>query len=204
MFRSSPRRNEDKNGDVQVEVSLDLFEKLCSIVVTEDANMQTVVAVPSETGSARHRFFRKNKANDPDTELHLKATKDSPGRLADSLRPLSPTPRDRQSRSDSQPSRGRERAISHSCPPPISRGEERMSIKSSASLQHREQSCPPTYNRSFSMVSTSSTSRAMPRAYTKGKAPNKSKDLVSRTASRSRMFGSIRKTSKIIPAPPVA
>lgn len=213
MFRSSAKKSkeleEKARNDVQVEVSLDLFEKLCSIVVTEDTRLQTVVSVPSETSGNRHRFFRAPKAvaQDPNAACNISQQQQSkkkaePGRLADSMRPLSPAPRDRQLGMDDQKpvGRGRER-VSSSCPPPLHRGggPERTAMASADRI--REHSCPPTYNRSSPRSLSRQQRPSRKNAAVVAAATNKkSKDLVSKAASRSRVFGSMRKASKVIPA----
>lgn len=212
MFRSSARNpkksygkdSEEKEQDVQVEVSLDLFDKLFSIVVTEATHLQSVVSVPAEDGGPRRRIFRKNKAVNPKDAHMMNVSREAPSRLADSLRPLSPTPKDRHSSAeDSRASRGRGRE-SHSCPPALSRGGDRARSGSSSRAianRYRESSCPPPSSSSRNLGAESQERKSTKRT---NPAPmKKSKDLVSKTASRSRLFGSMRKAGKVIPAPSV-
>jgi hypothetical protein len=205
MFRSSTRNvikkaDVEKPQDVQVEVSLDMFDNLYSIVVTEATRLQSVVSVPTEDGGSRRQHLRKNKTgkNDPEAALMVKLSKAAPTRLADSLRPLSPSPRDRHSASNAP--RGRERE-SHSCPP-LSRCQNVSSIgrTSAREEKYRELSCPPSLSRDLDAEQPKGRKN---RTVTSSKTMKKSKDLVSKTASRSRIFGSMRKAGKVIPAPNV-
>ena len=198
-----PSNKAEKEQDVQVEVSLDLLDNLYSIIVTENTRLQSVVSVPNEGGDPRRSNFQKNKAakNDPKAAIAMKPSKDAPCRLADSLRPLSPTPKDRHSAfEDSHSVRGRGRE-SHSCPPALERRRSDFSASRNSVVlaeQYREHSCPPSL-RDFDNGQPKQGRK--PTTLTSTKFMKKPRDLVSKTASRSRFFGSLRNVGKVIPAP---
>lgn len=202
--KTSPLSKAQKEPDVEVEVSLDVTDNLYSIVVTEDTRLQSVMSVPNEDGDPRRSRFQQIKAAkvDPEVALAMKLSKAAPCRLADSLRPLSPTPADRHSAlEESHSTRGRGRE-SHSCPPALDRNRSGFSA-SRASVdraeQYREHSCPPSLKK---FDNGKSKSGHKPTKIPSTKSAKKSKDLVSKTASRSRFFGSMLKAShKVIPAP---
>lgn len=194
-------KNSSKN-DVEVEVSLDATDNLFSIVVTEDAKLQSVVSVPmaSRSRTSRRRFLSGGtivKKNSSD-ELTAKMASSTSHRLADSLRPLSPNMNDRHSALEDSP-RGRGRGRGLSCPPSVDRSSQsRHSSSDLDTPRQRLQSCPPNsrHGRDESEP-TSSLSKVctLRSSSSKSKKPN----LVSKAASRNRLFGGGKR--KVIPAP---
>jgi hypothetical protein len=168
----------EKESDVQVEVSLDVFDKLYSIVVTENASLQSVVSVPTAETLKRSR---KNQVSSCNVSRRLSGTSRP---SANSIRSIHTSP----STIKTFRSRGRETS---SCPPPTNRGSSEKTLTTTSTTQHRETSCPPPSTRRSDLEGKKNA----PAPCNAGK---KSKDLVSKTVSRNRLFGARRK-SQVVP-----
>jgi hypothetical protein len=197
-----------KEADVEVEVSLDVFDKLYSIVVTENASLQSVVSVPTEETRNRRRKSKMTVGTAPSTSMNSQHVASS--RLADSLRPLSPLPQSRHNNPNQRYSRGRERD-SNSCPPTMNRYSSDKSDlhvcspdQTPQQERSRERSCPPIQCRRTDISNYSVRAppqNTVPRtgaafATVPIASNKKSKDFVSKAASRNQraIFGSFRKT----------
>jgi hypothetical protein len=156
-------RNEKGDDNIQVEVSFDVFDKLYSIAVTENASLQSVVSVPSVEPMNRRRN-NNNKITMEHISPNYNINRDDilPIRLVDTLRPLSPLHERHYTNTSAtttmdQNIRGRSRGReSHSCPPPVHRGQENVQLVTSSFTNsnhqringnYRDNSCPPTHSR---------------------------------------------------------
>jgi hypothetical protein len=175
---NSPRN--EKEFDVQVEVSLDVFDKLYSIVVTENAALQSVVSVPTAETLSRHR---KNQKISTGTKMSSRSS----GALRPSVHSSKSIP---TLPITTNLSRGHDRESS-SCPPPMNRGSSEKPPTPNLAPRNRETSCPPPSVRSSDVEGK----KAFPAP---SNAAIKSKDLVSKTALRGRLFGTRRK-SQVVP-----
>ena len=168
-----PSRGVENESDVQVEVSLDVFDKLYSIVVTENASLQSVLSVA--TAETLNRDSKNQKIK------KVTSSRSSGAR-------------------NSETSRARSRESS-SCPPPMNRGSSEKTMSSTSShLRSRESSCPPSISRPNEVgTSPRPGNKSVSSSSIAGK---KSKDLVSQTALRNRrgFFGTRRKSQKVVPA----
>jgi hypothetical protein len=154
MFQSSKKRtsqsgssnNNSNNAKVEVEVSLDVFSQLYSIVVTEASHLQSIVSVPTQEDNdsvAQH----SNKKTHGGSRIVASAENNPPGRLADCLRPSSPAPRVRRHH-DSSSAAVQERGRSRSLPPTPSSYHRRGGGDSIAQKPRviRDISCPPSFD----------------------------------------------------------
>jgi hypothetical protein len=202
------------DDNVQVEVSFDVFDKFHSIAVTENASLQSVVSVPSDQPLNRRRTNEK-------ALKHVSASPNYATRLADAIRPSSPLHERHNNAPTSinQKSRGRGRGReSNSCPPPLNRGQQNVSLGTSfdtnnrqTKVQSRDSSCPPTGSRSNATSNdihrypTKSLQSEKTTTTLQSSNQKKTKDLVSKSVIKNKqrsLFGSIRKTTtKIVPAP---
>ena len=154
-------------------MSLDVFDKLYSIIVTENSSLKSVVSVPTTETRQRNRI----------NSIQSDRIKSS-CRLTGSSRRLSPSMNNRSSTGDAFLGRGRS---SHSCPPPNNRGgcgNELFILQHSG--RHRDASCPPPQNREdVSGLTLNALSETVhPTAKPHARVNKKSKDLVSKMASR--------------------
>jgi hypothetical protein len=200
MFQSSKKRtsqsgsnnnnnNNSNNAKVEVEVSLDVFSQLYSIVVTEASHLQSIVSVPTQEDNDSVAQ-RSNKKTHGTRVVVASAENNPPGRLADCLRPSSPAPRVRHQHHSS--AAVQERGRSRSLPPTPSSYHRRGGGDSMAQKPRviRDISCPPSFddhgnastggNHDPHNKNSLKPGAAAVRSHNKTKKPN----LVNKTATR--------------------